>query len=189
MTTLFRRQKPFPWSWSAWWPGGRLAENATAASPRATASAPWIAAPAARRAAFHDPVATYVSGSIHPPPWPAVSTSQARYPGSCTAASRASVAGTTRGRSTRAPDAPDAAMHPRDHGLEALRPLRMSGRCVLGHGRIGQQDDGLLRPRHRCRWRPTLRAGPAFRATRPPRAIRLRRATWNRAGCRAPRPG
>ncbi len=51
MATLLNTQKPIASMASAWWPGGRMALNALAASPAITASTAAQAAPAARSAA------------------------------------------------------------------------------------------------------------------------------------------
>ena len=52
--TLLSRQKPIAWSGSAWWPGGRTAQNAASPSPRSSASTAASPEPAARTAASHD---------------------------------------------------------------------------------------------------------------------------------------
>ena len=64
MAMLLNRQKPIARSRSAWWPGGRSAQNALRALPSAT-TAPTAAqaAPAARSAASAEPGDITVSGS------------------------------------------------------------------------------------------------------------------------------
>ena len=63
MAALLKRQKPMARSLSAWWPGGRIAENTRRCSPNSTAQHESIAPPAATSAASQDPLTIEVSGS------------------------------------------------------------------------------------------------------------------------------
>ncbi len=62
--TLLKRQKPMARLRSAWWPGGRTAQNAVAHSPRMTRSTAITTAPAACFAAFSECGLSAVSGSM-----------------------------------------------------------------------------------------------------------------------------
>ena len=82
--TLLNRQNPIAWVGSAWWPGGRTAQNAASASPRRRASTAVSPAPAARRAADHDAGTAVVSASSRPPPVWQKRSSAPMYVGVCT---------------------------------------------------------------------------------------------------------
>ncbi len=118
---LENTQNPIAVSGSAWWPGGRTAQNALVPCPAATARVAATTAPAARRAAARLPTDNTVSGSSARRPLlgAAASTSSMKPCGCTRARSARSTSGASRlSRSRRA-----VVVQGVDHRPQAFGPL------------------------------------------------------------------
>ena len=158
--TLENRQKPIARSASAWWPGGRSPQKPVGASPASSASASAHAAPAARRAASHDPGLVGVSRSNGPPRLAVLANRHRRAP----AGARRAAAP----RSRAAPRAPRSRASPARSSSASMRPdplgaLGVRARVVLERGGVAEVErrrDRVTVPADPCTKPPPPSCGP-----------------------------